>query len=179
MTITTNVCVNTKKMRMISYFSKNNNKLLNSNGDECEDCLTSTVLDLLKYLPNQVFLRILSKSLYHSTLKNIESQIIESIDFWPKWSAEFPMYIKDDLPPKNERFVEPDVFIRLTDYDIIIEAKRWNKKQQDINQIKRERLAYKKEYDEENRNVILIQLGGLIDKNIKKEYNGVPIYKTD
>ena len=83
-------------------------------------------------MPDELFLQILSNSLYNDGRLKIEGQKIISVDYWVKWTAEFPESMQDSLPLQNSEFVEPDVFIQLTDYDIIIEAKRWDRKGQDV-----------------------------------------------
>ena len=99
---------------MLNYFDKK--KTL----DICEDSLTSTVFDLLKYLPTEVFYSILRESLYHKKLPIICGEI-EKIHFWEKWISK---------NTTNSLYVEPDVFIRFSNFDIIIEAKRYNNNQQ-------------------------------------------------
>ena len=160
---------------MISYFNQKGTLFTK------EDSLTATVIDHLKYLPDELFLQILSNSLYNDGRLKIEGQKIISVDYWVKWTAEFPRVesMQDSLPLQNSEFVEPDVFIQLTDYDIIIEAKRWDRKGQDVDQIKREILAYLKENEADNiKPFCLIQLGGLNSLG-KETYYDIPIYKTD
>lgn len=124
----------------------------------CEDSLTSTVFDLLKYLPTEIFWSILKKSLYHQDLPRISGEIKEFI-YWPKWNA-------DDTD--NERYVEPDLFIRFEEFDLIIEAKRHNENQQRENQISDQIQAYYNEYEDEEKDLYYIQVGGLLHLNEEK-----------
>ncbi len=133
---------------MIAYFYQNKGSFR-----VCEDSLTSTVFDLLKYLPNEIFWSILTKSLYHQKLPKISGEILE-FTFWAKWNAN-----KTD----NSRYIEPDLFIRFQEFDLIIEAKRYNENQQKGGQISNEIQSYFNEYGEENKDLYFIQLGGLLD----------------
>lgn len=163
---------------MISYFNQKGSL------PTCEDSLTATVIDLLKYLPDDIFLQILNKSLYNETL-DLENQEILNIEYWPKWPASFPEGF-DEIYAEigNTNFVEPDIFISLTDYDIIVEAKRWDRNQQDKrkkeDQVKREILAYKKKFevDKEHKTTYLIQLGGLLHTQTEI-FCDIKILKTD
>lgn len=152
---------------MLNYFDKK--KTL----DICEDSLTSTVFDLLKYLPTEVFYSILRESLYHKKLPIICGEI-EKIHFWEKWNSK---------NTTNSLYIEPDVFIRFSNFDIIIEAKRYNNNQQSEKQMKDEILAYFNEYKNDNKDIYFIQLGGLNDTsdipNINIEGYEVIICKTD
>ena len=111
---------------MITFFDKKGKLNI------CEDSLTATVFDGLKYLPSQMFWRILRHSLYHNHLPEYSlcGEMV-SISFWEKWSAE-----GENID--NVNFVEPDIFIRFKYIDVIIEAKRYNEKQQKIHQMNKE-----------------------------------------
>lgn len=124
----------------------------------CEDSLTSTVFGLLKYLPTETFWSILKKSLYHQELPSISGEIQE-YEYWPKWLAE---------NTGNERYVEPDLFIRFEEFDLLIEAKRQNENQQRDDQIAAQIQAYYNEYEEDNKALYYIQVGGLLDLNKEK-----------
>ena len=60
-----------KPVLMISYFNQKGSlpKIKANEEQTKEDLLTSTVMDLLKYLPDSVLLQIVSKSLYEGQLK--------------------------------------------------------------------------------------------------------------
>jgi hypothetical protein len=139
-----------KRQTMISYFYQNK-----GNFRVCEDSLTSTVFELLKYLPIEVFWSILKKSLYHQKLPLNSGEILE-FTYWAKWSAN---------ETDNSRYIEPDLFLRFEEFDLIIEAKRYNENQQNEGQISKEIQAYLNEFGEENKDLYFIQLGGLFDLN--------------
>jgi len=132
---------------MINYFLKKNNEI-----KTCEDSLTSSVFDLLKYLPSEIFWRILKGSLYFDKLPSYYGGKV-TYTFWPKWNA------KDT---NNSRFVEPDLFLQCHDFDIIIEAKRNNEKQQYEDQKENQLKAYFNEF-KLSKKIYYIQVGGLND----------------
>ncbi|PTN10021.1 hypothetical protein C8N47_1021 [Mangrovibacterium marinum] len=86
---------------MISFFTKSKGHL-----KICEDSLTASVFDLLKYLPTEIFWKILKKSLYHDKLPGISGELI-GIRFWEKWSSD---------GTSNLRYVEPDVFVEFSGF---------------------------------------------------------------
>ncbi len=143
---------------MITFFDKKGKLNI------CEDSLTATVFDGLKYLPSQMFWRILRHSLYHNHLPEYSlcGEMV-SISFWEKWSAE-----GENID--NVNFVEPDIFIRFKYIDVIIEAKRYNEKQQKIHQMNKEIAAYYNEFPNEGKLLYFIQCGGLLDKKDIKNY---------
>ncbi|KAA6434850.1 hypothetical protein FOE74_09820 [Rufibacter glacialis] len=153
---------------MISFFSKNKGRLA-----ICEDSLTASIFDLLKYLPAELFWNILKKSLYQDKLPDHSGEILELL-FWERWSPKHT---------NNIRFVEPDIFIRYRAFDIIIEAKRYDEFQQNDNQLITQIASYYNEFGEEGKNVYYIQLGGLHHKdNVEdKKYKDklIIICKTD
>ena len=140
---------------MISYFHKRKGNL-----GTCEDSLTAVVFDTLKYLPTEMFWSILKRSLYYDKLP-IASGNLLSISFWDKWSPK---------NTSNSSFVEPDIFLRFNEFDVIIEAKRHNEKQQSIAQMKNEIQAYYNEYNDDNKDLYFIQLGGLHNNNDELDY---------
>lgn len=136
----------------------------------CEDSLTSSVLDYLKYLPINLFWRILKKSMYQNKLPKLSGELL-SMEYWPKWIA------KDT---ENSRFVEPDVFLRFEDFDVLIEAKRQNTGGQTKTQFNNETQAYFNEYGEDNKSLYFIKLGGLNTfSNENSQDSRIIICKTD
>ena len=61
----------------------------------------------------------------------------------------------------NSNRVEPDVFFRFKELDVIIEAKRYDDHQQSSSQWENEVQGYLNEYKDDNKDVILIALGGI------------------
>jgi hypothetical protein len=152
---------------MINYFSKNKGRL-----KICEDSLTSSVFDLLKYLPTEIFWKILKKSLYYDKLPSISGDLI-AIKFWEKWNSE---------GTGNSNYVEPDIFLEFNEFDIIIEAKRYNENQQNIYQRKSQIQSYSNEFGRNNKKLYYIQLGGLNSIDDETNEQGiidVVVCKTD
>ena len=83
-----------------------------------EDALTSSIIGLLQYLPDETFWEILYKaSKYEDTLPEFsEAGAIENISFWE--SMRFREL--------DRQSVEPDVWIKLEKMHLIIEAKRYD-----------------------------------------------------
>lgn len=122
-----------------------------------EDAFTSTIFERLNYLPVELFAEILKQSVYGG-FPNLDFNKINEYSFWPHWNSE---------GTDNANYVEPDVFIRFQNFDLIIEAKRYDDNQQKKSQWKNEIKAYFNEYSEENKKLIFIALGGINDE--KKE----------
>jgi hypothetical protein len=153
---------------MVSFFHHNHGKF-----KSCEDSLTAVIFDTLKYLPSDIFWNILKDSLYHNKLPYSSGELL-SITFWDKWNSE---------DTKNKIYIEPDVFLRFQEFDIIIEAKRRDEKQQLSSQMIKEITSYFNEYDADNKQLYFIQLGGLHSKkddiNFPFKEKEVIICKTD
>lgn len=132
-----------------------------------EDSLTSSVFERLFYLPVELFWNIFRKSCCDEILPEFSGPI-NYFEFWPHWESS--------EQSENVNFVEPDLFIRFNNFDIIIESKRWDQNQQNKKQWENEILAYNKEYKEESKKVFLIALGGISDKKTEK-FGDTPIVK--
>jgi hypothetical protein len=120
-----------------------------------EDALTSSVFERLMYLPKELIQQIFSKALLQD-IPSLSLSQIESIEFWPHWNPK---------GTKRTNYVEPDVFIRTPKQDIIIEAKRYDKKQQSRRQWEDQLIAYNNEYKKDQKVIVYIALGGLHLKN--------------
>lgn len=116
-----------------------------------EDSLTSFVFEKLLYLPLELFKYILVNSV-KDDMENIDFTSLNEIIFWPHWKSE---------GTDNKKHVEPDIFLRFDTYDLIIEAKRYDDYQQDVYQWKKEIRGYLNEYEEENKKIVFIALGGI------------------
>lgn len=116
-----------------------------------EDALTSSIFERFMYLPKELFQHILKEALL-DVVPNLDLHTIQSIEYWPNWNPE---------NTTNSNRVEPDVFIRTATQDIIIEAKRYDAKQQSKTQWKNEIQAYNNEYSEDKKTLVFIALGGL------------------
>jgi len=96
---------------------------------------------------------------------------LSSIEYWPKWDAK---------NTSNDRLVEPDVFIRFEEFDVIIEAKRYDFKGQTKTQFHNETEAYFNEYGEDYKPLYFIKLGGLNSvQNEDSRIEKIIICKTD
>ncbi len=119
-----------------------------------EDSLTSSVFGLLRYLPVELFWQLLKEACYQDEFPKYCGSI-EGFEFWSHW---------DSTDTSNSNFVEPDVFIRFAALDLIVEAKRWDDKQQNSDQWKNELQGYYNEHNAEKgfpKPVFLLALGGL------------------
>lgn len=123
-----------------------------------EDSLTSTIFGLLSYLPQEMFWKIFLKSCYSNPIVMNNTRIID-YSFWPKWNSN---------NTKNSNLVEPDLFISTSEFDIIIEAKRYDHNQQSKEQWKAEFIAYLNEYGDLEKKVYLIAVGGIYDEKVEK-----------
>lgn len=119
-----------------------------------EDALTSAIFERFMYLPQELTQHIFTEALLES-IPDLDLTKFESITYWPNWSPEHTT---------NTKRVEPDVFIRTNNQDIIIEAKRYDAKQQSKRQWENEIQAYYNEYNDDNKPLIFIALGGLYKK---------------
>lgn len=120
-----------------------------------EDSLTAAVFTHLLHLPVELFWQILREACYSDNFPAAVGEPI-SVDYWPKW---------DPTGTGNTTYIEPDVFIRFADFDLIVEAKRWDDRMQDRGQWERELIAYVNEYGEERREVRLLAVGGIHDES--------------
>ena len=122
-----------------------------------EDPKTSTIFELLlcfpdNYLWDIIYNAIMDKRELPKYVGNLCNYI-----FWPKWDKE---------GTTNSIYVEPDLFLRFNEVDIIIEAKRSDNVGQDKNEWYRELRTYYNEYSAP-RKVILIAVGG--NKDVYRE----------
>jgi hypothetical protein len=120
-----------------------------------EDSLTSSVFDLLLLFPADLFYRVLKNSCYNNSLPKFIGNI-ETYEFWPHWDAK---------NTTRTSYIEPDLFLRFNNFDLIIEAKRWDNNQQYLSQWKNEYIAYMNEYSEDGKDVFLLAIGGINDEN--------------
>ena len=131
---------------MISYYYK-----YKRSANTCEDLLTSITFDGLKHLPTEIFWKILKLSLIHDKLPHVSGEL-ENISYWESWDAK---------GTSNSKKVYPDVFLRFYNFDVIIEAKSRDEKQQYSEQKENEIISYFNEYKDDNKQLYFIQLGGL------------------
>lgn len=152
---------------MISYFERSKGRLSIS-----EDSLTAMVFDHLKYLPAEMFWRILKRALYHDKLPSYCGELNELL-FWEKWNV-----IGSDKN-NNKRYVEPDIFIQYENFDIIVEAKRYNQKQQNHNQLAEQIYGYYFNHGSAGKQLFYIQVGGLYNKEDAEDFTHKSKIKVD
>jgi hypothetical protein len=147
---------NFKNTKMISFYHQKKKSALQL----CEDNLTATLFDNLKHLPSEIIWEILKKALKEKKFPETSGNLI-SITFWDKW---------DPTDTGNKDYVEPDVFLRFEELDLVVEAKYYDKDQQTDQQIINEIIAYYNEYEEDKKKLYFLQLGGLKNEDdyIKK-----------
>ena len=126
-----------------------------------EDALTSSIIGLLQYLPDETFWQILYEASEYEPDKYMlpkfsEAGAIENISFWKRMR----------FPEPDRQYVEPDVWIKLEKMHLIIEAKRYDGGGQYNEQWDREIKALLKHLEEEEgqpideQKICLLALGG-------------------
>lgn len=117
----------------------------------CEDSCTAAVFGHLLHLPVEMFWGIVSRACFSDSLPTNPGEI-EDRCFWPSWDAE---------GTSNTQRVVPDLFIRFSAFDLIVEAKRWDRFMQSRDQWEDQIRSYSNEYGEDNRSLVMIALGGV------------------
>ena len=140
---------------------EHNKRLTNEDGNfkDSEDFLTSSVFERLLLLPNKLIWKIVYESIFYNEGVHDDVGDLEEINYWPSWDANGTC---------NNKRVEPDLFLRFNQYDVIIEAKRDNRNLQSYSQWINQIIAYNNEYKDDNKKVIFIALDGL-NKNTYTE----------
>ncbi len=130
------------------YFEDSETGVIQCNGSE--DLLTASVFERLSYLSDNTL-----ECFYRSVLSLSGIQItdnslshMEKCAFWPSW------YI-------GQRRIEPDCFCCFDDFDIIIEAKRWDNLQQQYFEQWNDELTAYGNLPTAKRRVIFFAVGGL------------------
>jgi hypothetical protein len=121
-----------------------------------EDELTSTVFGHLFLLPDEILWKIIGK-------EALQKSEVGKYEFWPKWNPE---------GTDNTKYVEADVFISTTNFDIIVEVKR-DSNGHTVSQWKNEIISYQNEYGK-NKTVYLLAIGG-VKNELQKEEEGITI----
>lgn len=128
-----------------------------------EDSLTAAVFSQLLHLPSEDFWQILHGACFSANFPHAAGEP-RAIHLRPNWSAE---------GTTNSARVIPDLVIEFDDFDLIVEAKRWDHLLQDREQWKRELTAYINEYGPRKRKVKMLALGGNIsheDEHIRETF---------
>ena len=137
-------------------------------GNTHEDVKTSSIIENLLLLPDEMVINILRDSIGNRATLPKNMGKINFFEFWPSWNGRFTT--------KKVR-VEPDVFIRFENCGLIIEAKRDVNAEQFIEQWLNEFSGCRNEYGSFE-NVYLIALDGksddmqgYSDENLKEIWN--------
>lgn len=138
------------------FYGVTKKKLVLANA-QCEDSLTSSVFERLALLSDEnlwwVLRNACDKQALAATPLPDNVGKLEKIEFWPSWKP-------DSQLERNSSRVEPDVFLRFKDLDIIVEAKRYDFTQsQKIEQWQNELGAWCQEF-KGGRPVLLLAIGG-------------------
>lgn len=136
-----------------------------------EDPKTSAVFENLMLLPDNVFWYILRSSCFYHDDMSINPGRLLSFQFWCHWNAQ---------DPRHAHYVEPDLFVRFDNFDVIIEAKYSDRGGQYSEQWESEIAAYQNEYGHECRPVVFIAVGGNPTKSqesITVGHHSYTIYK--
>ena len=106
-------------------------------------------------LPDNVFWEILKSAASNKgILPEDAGLLVDDYEFWPKWN---PNSIYDT---GNSSFVEPDVFFRFGNIDVIVEAKYSDSGGQYREEWEREFKAYLNEFENDKKDVVLLAVGG-------------------
>ena len=116
-----------------------------------EDTITSTIIGTLLHLPDQLLWKILREACSTRSVLPKDPGELRTYEFWPQWDA---------YGTENTNYVEPDVFLRFSKVDLIIEAKRSDDGGQYCKEWERELIGYENEYGSSKVPVILISIGG-------------------
>lgn len=137
-----------------------------------EDSLTSSVIGLLQYLPDDTIWQLLKSSCADSQDLPNEIGEIKSFNFWERMMPD---------EEYNSSLVEPDVRIECEKYDIIIEAKKQDGGGQYEEQWWKEIVSYNKTLSENKKELIFIALSGNISLEstlLEIEGKGYKIFKS-
>lgn len=125
------------------------------NKNTYEDPKTSVVFENLMLLPDNVFWGILKKAAANQGILPEDAGLMaDDFAFWPQWDPN------SKYDTGNTNYVEPDVFFRFSNVDVIVEAKYSDNRGQDKEEWEREFKAYLNEYEDDKKNVVLLAVGG-------------------
>ena len=131
-----------------------------------EDPKTSAVFENLILLPDTMFWSVLKQSCFDSESMPSNCGSLQEYKFWPHWDPKGTM---------NTNYVEPDVFFKFDEFDVIIEAKYGDFGGQKERQWRDEILAYHNEYSN-NKKLVFIAVGGFQTKHrVELMVNGVKV----
>ena len=137
------------------------------NKSQSEDLKTSSILGSLLLLPDDLLWELLVKSCCGGTEKLPDvAGVLDSFEFWPRWNAD---------NTTNLKYVEPDLFLRFSNFDVIVEVKQFDGNGQYYEQWENEICSYFNEYGSV-KDVYFIALGGNGNKK-PSIVRSVPVYR--
>ena len=114
-----------------------------------EDPKTSIVFENLMLLPDNVFWEILQTAAENKGILPEEAGLLfDDYYFWPKWNPN------STYDTGNGNYVEPDVFFRFGNIDVIVEAKYSDNHGQYREEWEREFKAYLNEFENDKKKVV-------------------------
>lgn len=119
-----------------------------------EDSFTSSVIGLMQYLPCETFWFLLREACSDNSNLPENAGNLEVLQFWTRWDA---------TGIEGKQYVEPDVYIQFSNFDLIIEAKRGDDGGQYQTQWEQQIRAYCNER-EGDKELFYITLGGNSNK---------------
>ena len=120
-----------------------------------EDPKTSTVFGNLMLLPDNVFWEILQTAAENKGILPEDAGLLsDNFYFWPQWNPN------STYDTGNGNYVEPDVFFRFGNIDVIVEAKYSDNHGQYREEWEREFKAYLNEFEDDKKKVVLLAVGG-------------------
>jgi hypothetical protein len=115
-----------------------------------EDSLTSSVFGLLFYLPIELFWSIVHSACYSKELPKQCGKLL-GYEFWPRWENE------------KETYTEPDILLQFEEFNLIVEAKRYDHNQQKLDQWIAETRSYYRSQFHSDKKLYLLAVGGISD----------------
>ena len=120
-----------------------------------EDPKTSTVFGNLMLLPDHVFWDILKSAAANKGILPDDAGLMsDGFSFWPQWDPN------SKYDTGNSNYVEPDVFFRFDNIDVIVEAKYSDNSGQYRAEWEREFKAYLNMFEDDKKKVVLLAVGG-------------------
>ena len=125
------------------------------NKNTTEDPKTLVVFGDLMLLPDLVLWNILKRAAANKGILPEDAGLMaDKVFFWPKWDPN------SKYDTGNSKYVEPDVFFRFDNIDVIVEAKYSDSQGQYREEWEREFKAYLNEFEDDKTSAVLLAVGG-------------------
>ncbi|MBX3370108.1 MAG: hypothetical protein KF793_06915 [Nitrospira sp.] len=124
---------------------------------DCEDFLTAAVFERLRYLPGDLFWKVLRKAMIPvGSMPQIVGNLTQS-EFWPSWDVSAVV--------NDRKRCEPDVWLSFDSVDFVVEVKRSDDvRSQEAKQLALEWIGFHEQSKE--RPMWLLMVGGLGEKDV-------------